>query len=91
MNEFMNESQGKECEQLQIIAISELLGIRVEIEYLDGKELQTVVASSSDGNGVTVTAALSLVECGDMTAASSAIKVFLLYRPGHYDILYKKI
>ena len=85
----MNESQGKECEQLQIIAISELLGIRVEIEYLDGKELQTVVASSSDGNGVT--AALSLVECGDMTAASSAIKVFLLYRPGHYDILYKKI
>jgi hypothetical protein len=28
---------GKECEQLHIIALSESLGLRVSIEYLDGR------------------------------------------------------
>lgn len=31
------EPMGKECEQLQIIALSEYLGISVEIAYLDGR------------------------------------------------------
>lgn len=31
------EPMGKECEQLQIIALTEYLGISVEIAYLDGR------------------------------------------------------
>ena len=67
------EPMGRECEQIHIIVISELLGVLVVIEYLDGQELR-------DGNS------LSQVECG--VAQDSLHKVTLLYRPGHYDILY---
>lgn len=31
------EPMGKECEQLQIQALTEYLGVTVRIEYLDGK------------------------------------------------------
>jgi len=35
------EPMGKECEQLQIIALSEYLGVRVQIEYLDSGDSAT--------------------------------------------------
>lgn len=31
------EPSGRECEQLQVIALTESLGLRVAIEYLDGR------------------------------------------------------
>ena len=31
------EPMGKECEQLHIIALTEYLGLKVSIEYLDGR------------------------------------------------------
>jgi hypothetical protein len=31
------EPMGKECEQLQVIALTEYLGVTVRIEYLDGR------------------------------------------------------
>lgn len=31
------EPMGRECEQLHIIALTEYLGLRVAIEYLDGR------------------------------------------------------
>lgn len=80
------EPMGKECEQMQIIAISELLGVVIIIEYLDGKELQ------EQNTGVNKTLGLSIVECGEghiSEGFEAARKVHLLYRPGHYDILYK--
>lgn len=33
------EPMGKECEQLQILALAEAFGVQVQIEYMDGREL----------------------------------------------------
>jgi ubiquitin thioesterase protein OTUB1 len=67
------EPMGKECEQLQVLALAEAFGIKVRIEYLDGHELVA----------------------GDVMhhvfgPEDSALQICLLYRPGHYDILYPK-
>jgi len=60
------EPVNHECEQVQIIALTEMLQIPVAIEYLD--------ASGA-------TSCLVFPESAQPT-------VKLLYRPGHYDILY---
>ena len=71
------EPMGKECEQVHIIAIAELLGVVVAIEYLDGR----LPADELSG--------LSKVECGgSLQEVEPSRHVRLLYRPGHYDILY---
>lgn len=67
------EPQGKECEDLHILALCETMGVRVIIEYLS--------AATTDAK----TAANSLVKFGPEDAK---IKIKLLYRPGHYDLLY---
>ncbi|CAM9143940.1 unnamed protein product [Heterosigma akashiwo] len=65
---------GKECEQVQIMALTRALGITVAIEYLDGSPLQDGKISK-------------LVLPSEETGAPPAW-VTLLYRPGHFDILY---
>ena len=70
------EPMGQECEQVQVLALAEALGVRVHIEYLDGREL----LSNNGGK-------LSNHQFGP---EDSATLITLLYRPGHYDILYKK-
>ena len=60
------EPMGKECEQVQIIALTEALQTGVNIEYLDGNDQR--------------------IHLGPETSGVSNIT--LLYRPGHYDILY---
>jgi ubiquitin thioesterase protein OTUB1 len=72
------EPMGRECDQMQIIAISSYLGVQVNIEYLDGQKFE-------EAQG------LSLVTCGEAMAEAErkARSISLLYRPGHYDILYK--
>lgn len=66
------EPMGKECEQVQIIALCEALGVGVTIEYLDGAPL--------DGTPPR----LSCVKIPTDLPSS----ITLLYRPGHYDLLY---
>lgn len=72
---------GKECDQPQIAALTESLAISVKIEYLDGsasadQELQSYLCN------------------GDISASTNAKDklplLCLLYRPGHYDILYPR-
>jgi ubiquitin thioesterase protein OTUB1 len=67
------EPMGRECEQVQIIALCEHLGVQVHIEYLDGDNFQGQLN------------AIDIPDAGSSTGLSS---VSLLYRPGHYDILY---
>jgi len=69
------EPMDKECDQVQIIALSEYLGVPLIIEYLDGR--------STDAEGVCVQLG------GTPTDPCSApFYLFLLYRPGHYDVIY---
>lgn len=70
---------GKECDQPQIAALTEALQVGVKIEYLDGsagpgQDLQSYVCSP------TVPA----------TEQQEPVPITLLYRPGHYDILYPR-
>jgi ubiquitin thioesterase protein OTUB1 len=67
------EPMGKDCEQLQVLALAEAFGVQVQIEYLDGHDLV---------NGKVVSHIFG--------PDKALTKLTLLYRPGHYDILYQK-
>jgi ubiquitin thioesterase protein OTUB1 len=67
------EPMGKECSM-----VAEAFQVKVEIEYLDGREFTPRVHG---GNGLTM---------HTFGSDTSATTLRLLYRPGHYDILYSK-
>lgn len=67
------EPMGKECGMVQVLALAEVLQVNVVIEYLDGRELL-------EGNKL---------QQHSFGPEESKTKVTLLYRPGHYDILYR--
>jgi ubiquitin thioesterase protein OTUB1 len=69
------EPMGKECENVQVLALAEALGIQVVIAYLDGHDLA----------GGTVTQ-----HTFGPSDGSHRVKLCFLYRPGHYDILYPR-
>jgi ubiquitin thioesterase protein OTUB1 len=71
------EPVGSEATNIPITALAECLGIAISIEYLDGHAFDP---------------AKGLVNhvMGDDNGADSKMKLTLLYRPGHYDILYPK-
>lgn len=80
MNDFCArevEPVGKECEQVQIMALMRALGTLVHIEYLDGRPLPAGghlpfhVLPEGEGEG----------------RGKGGVLVTLLYRPGHYDVL----
>jgi ubiquitin thioesterase protein OTUB1 len=73
------EPMGQECEHVQVLALAEAVGVLVRIEYLDGRP------SSSSNSSVE-----PLVHAHTFGPETSATKLTLLYRPGHYDILYPK-
>lgn len=66
------EPMGQECEQIQIVALAEAVGVCVNIEYLDGRHENNRLISHKFG------------------PSGAAVQLNLLYRPGHYDILYRK-
>lgn len=65
---------GREADQVQIIALVRALGVGINIAYLDNSEGDVTVHSFDADEG-------ALVKTTD--------GLCLLYRPGHYDILYK--
>lgn len=69
------EPMGKECDQPQIAALTEALQVGVKIEYLDG--------SAGPGED------LQSYVCSPSTE-HEPISITLLYRPGHYDVLYPR-
>ena len=62
-----------ECTMVSVLALAEIFGVQVKIEYLDGHEINN--------------SKLQQHQFGPEKAATS---LSLLYRPGHYDILYPK-
>ncbi|KAF8653849.1 hypothetical protein HU200_061976 [Digitaria exilis] len=86
------EPMGEESDHVHIIALSDALGVPIRVMYLDRSSCDTgnlsvnhhdfiPSANVSEGDGDSAT-----------TSAPSAEKPYitLLYRPGHYDILYPK-
>ncbi|XP_050225241.1 OVARIAN TUMOR DOMAIN-containing deubiquitinating enzyme 1 [Mercurialis annua] len=82
------EPMGEESDHVHITALSDALGVAIRVMYLD--------RSSCDTGGVSVNHHDFLPAAGNLpnpTSDGSTIKdpfITLLYRPGHYDILYPK-
>ncbi|XP_027360369.1 ubiquitin thioesterase otubain-like isoform X2 [Abrus precatorius] len=81
------EPMGEESDHVHITALSDALGIPIRVVYLD--------RSSCDTGGVSVNHHDFMPVAGDLPNASCSSEkndpfITLLYRPGHYDILYPK-
>ncbi|XP_045814397.1 OVARIAN TUMOR DOMAIN-containing deubiquitinating enzyme 1 [Trifolium pratense] len=81
------EPMGEESDHVHITAISDALGIPIRVVYLD--------RSSCDTGGVSVNHHDFIPAAGDLPSARGSSDknnpfITLLYRPGHYDILYPK-
>lgn len=78
------DPMGKECSMVGVLALAEAFRINVDIEYMDGRPLdgtsntKKLVKHSFGGN-----------HDGKPCDDNSTLRITLLYRPGHYDILYK--
>lgn len=78
---------GEESDHVHITALSDALGVPIRVVYLD--------RSSCDTGGVSVNHHDFIPVAGDLPNASGSSEknnpfITLLYRPGHYDILYPK-
>ena len=77
------EPMGKECGMVQVAALAECMKVKVVIEYMDGRmgdgEDKLVHHVFGEGDG---TSSAATNDVGEQTS------ITLLYRPGHYDILY---
>ena len=87
------DPMGKECGMVQVLALAEAFGVRVVIEYLDGNALLsdgTVLMRHTFGAdaGVEAKRSNSSEHANDGKDDSNPVNITLLYRPGHYDILY---
>jgi ubiquitin thioesterase protein OTUB1 len=85
------EPMGVECDHVQIAGLCEYLGIRVDIVYLDGRGRggggpQTMHFPQEADGEAPAAPAPAPGEAGKQSPDFPAIT--LLYRPGHYDILY---
>eukprot|EP00579_Thalassiosira_antarctica_P000874 CAMPEP_0201876448 /NCGR_PEP_ID=MMETSP0902-20130614/8134_1 /ASSEMBLY_ACC=CAM_ASM_000551 /TAXON_ID=420261 /ORGANISM="Thalassiosira antarctica, Strain CCMP982" /LENGTH=322 /DNA_ID=CAMNT_0048403699 /DNA_START=30 /DNA_END=996 /DNA_ORIENTATION=- len=76
------EPMGKECGMVQVSALAECMGVRVVIEYMDGRmKVGEKLVHHVFGEG----------ESGGNDRAAGGgerTSITLLYRPGHYDILF---
>ena len=73
------EPMNRECGMVQVAALAECFGIRVNIEYMDGR-----IVKEREGEKRVACHEFGEEECD----GSKRMTVALLYRPGHYDILY---
>lgn len=80
------EPMGKECGMVTVAALAECLGVKVVIEYMDGR------LSDNAAGGSVVNHVFGEINGedggGNDDARKDGICLTLLYRPGHYDILY---
>ncbi|CAL5183347.1 unnamed protein product [Lathyrus oleraceus] len=81
------EPMGEESDHVHITALSDALGVPIRVVYLD--------RSSCDTGGVSVNHHDFIPSADDLPSSSGSSEkknpfITLLYRPGHYDILYPK-
>lgn len=80
------EPMGEESDHVQIIALSDALGVPIRVVYLD--------RSSCENNSINVNHHDFVPTSDDMgnsgVSKTTNPSITLLYRPGHYDILYPK-
>lgn len=83
------EPMGCESDHVHIVALTDALGVAVRVEYLDRSEEEGEgggEGGSGTGGGSSSPNHHDFVPVG----SSAPPRVVLLYRPGHYDILYPR-
>lgn len=83
------EPMGKECGMVQVAALAECLGVKVVIEYVDGRVAAGGKDGEGSGNDVVTNYVFGELEEEEGQNNGDGTTISLLYRPGHYDILYK--
>jgi len=81
------EPVSREADHLQIVALTRALGTPLRIAYLDQSGLAGVGGSENGGGGE-----VNFLEFEEDRAKEDGIvsvEGALLYRPGHYDVLYR--
>lgn len=84
------EPMGKECGMVTVAALAECLGVKVVIEYMDGRLSNNDAAVGGIGigrSGEVVNHVFGQIH-DENDEDRDRICLTLLYRPGHYDILY---
>ena len=89
------EPMGCESDHVHIVALTDALGVAVRVEYLDRSEEEEAGGGGSGGGGSGGGGSGgggSSPNHHDFVpeGASAPPRVVLLYRPGHYDILYPR-
>ncbi|GLT86776.1 hypothetical protein SLE2022_048940 [Rubroshorea leprosula] len=84
------EPMGEESDHVHITALSDALGVPIRVVYLDRSSCDSGTGSVSVNHHDFIPT--SVANPGAKSDSTEAIKPFimLLYRPGHYDILYPK-
>ncbi|CBI29258.3 hypothetical protein AAG906_004128 [Vitis piasezkii] len=82
------EPMGEESDHVHIIALSDALGVPIRVVYLDRStyDIDHVIVNHHDF----IPSAGDLPSAGGGSSETTKPIVTLLYRPGHYDILYLK-
>lgn len=98
------DPMGKDCTMVGIVALAEAFQVQVDIEYMDGRNSTESNNTTKDTTTTSITndnnklVKHSFGKKGDeivgsspssSSSLSSTVCISLLYRPGHYDILYK--
>ncbi|KAJ4827407.1 ubiquitin-specific protease otu1 [Turnera subulata] len=81
------EPMGEESDHVHITAISDALGVPIRVVYLDRSSCDTGGVSVNHHDFIPTT---DLPNAASGSAKSANPFITLLYRPGHYDILYPK-
>lgn len=79
---------GEESDHVHITALSDALGVPIRVVYLDRSSCDAGGTSVNHHDFVPTSEALPNTAPGGSEASKPYIT--LLYRPGHYDILYCK-
>jgi len=83
------ESSGKEADHPQVLALSRALKVNIDVAYVDGSS-NPYAAASSNASGAVDVGKVDFVKF-EAEEGTGVGHIELLYRPGHYDVLEKKV
>ena len=84
------EPMGEESDHVHIIALSDALGVPIRVMYLDRSSCDTGNLCVNHHDFIPLANASEGDAAKTSTPAAEKPYITLLYRPGHYDILYPK-
>uniref|UniRef100_A0ACD5Y280 Uncharacterized protein n=1 Tax=Avena sativa TaxID=4498 RepID=A0ACD5Y280_AVESA len=84
------EPMGEESDHVHIIALSDALGVPIRVMYLDRSSCDPANLSVNHHDFIPAAKSSEGDDAMTSTPADEKPYITLLYRPGHYDILYLK-